>query len=48
MNSRVLSVSIGGKKLQSGKGLADMISQAATSSKLVFPLLAFERQAALT
>jgi len=46
VNSKILSVSIGGNRLTSGKTMADIMAVASADSKLVFPLLAFERQAA--
>ena len=45
-NSKILSVSIGGNRLTSGKTMSDILSVVSADSKLVFPLLAFERQAA--
>lgn len=46
VNSALLSLSIGGNRLTSGKESSAIIATVATDSKLVFPLLAFERQAA--
>jgi len=45
-NSKILSVSIGGNRLYSGKLMSEVIATVATDSKLIFPMLAFERQAA--
>jgi len=46
VNPRILSLSIGGNRFSSGKEVSGVLATVAADSKLVFPLLAFERQAA--